>query len=91
MFNKIPNILMEDLRVSLGLDSDDISKDNIIFNMSKKEILNLFLKFNGFNIEDSEIDNILELNNQIEINNYCDNNYLFGMENYINLILALNQ
>lgn len=84
---KIPIILMEDLRCSLGLDSDEIIKDDIIFNMSKKEILERVLKFAGYN--DIKADEILRLQ-QNQVDDYCDNNFLFGVEGQIKLVLLLN-
>lgn len=89
MFTKIPTSLMEDLRTSIGLDSDDISRDQQIFNMSKKEILHRVMEVYGFIPKDEESEIMLQLKTPESIDKYCDDNCLFGLEGPVKLILAL--
>lgn len=45
--NKYPNYIMEAVRQNLGLEKDDISKDEYINNMEESEILEKYLTWNG--------------------------------------------
>lgn len=84
--DSIPYHILEDLRSSLGIDSDENSKDNIIISFTKKQILENVLSYNGFN--DLNIEEILQLSpNQVDF--YCDNKGIYGVDYIIKDILKM--
>jgi hypothetical protein len=86
---KIPYYIIEDLRVSLGTDSDLIDKDAQIVSLSKKQILEHIFKFNGFNDNlEIIIPELLQLDSS-QVDDYCDNSGLYGLEHYIKDILKM--
>jgi len=73
--NKIPNVIIRDLREFLGIDCDDTTQDIIIFNWDKKTILTNYMLYNNLNIElipqiESLYQNKIELNNFLNLNFY---------------------
>lgn len=82
----MPNEILADLRLQLGVDDDDISKDHIIQCYSKKQILINWMTKNGINI--SLADQLLQLTNKFEaFGKFCDINGLFGYDYELWLIL----
>jgi hypothetical protein len=72
--NKIPNVIIRDLREFLGIDCDDATQDIIIFNWDKKTILTNYMLYNNLNIElIPQIELLYQ--NKIELNNFLNLNF----------------
>lgn len=83
---EIPNEILADLRLQLGIDDDDTSKDQIIQCYNKQQILTNWMSKNGLDI--SLADKLLTLQNKIqEFENFVDKNGLFGFDYEIWLII----
>lgn len=83
---EIPNEILADLRLQLGIDDDDTSKDQIIQCYNKQQILTNWMSKNGLDI--SLADKLLTLQNKIqEFEDFVDKNGLFGFDYEIWLII----
>ena len=83
---KIPNVILRDLREFLGADCDETHQDAVIFCWDKKTILLNYMTYNGLDI--SLIPQICSFTNKEELNSFLNLNF-YGNVDELLLILKM--